>query len=288
MPPPQQQERHSMDQGTPRFTVGPWVMASTATDGETLFVVGDVHGCTPLLRAMLDGVAGLSATVTAAKRLVFLGDMVDRGPDSIGALRLWAEPEPAPGITRVERLMGNHEQLLLLANGDGPEAKPARDVWLATSGETMLAEMRAATGAKDAMPGPVLLAAALGPAVQARLGSLRTHLLVGNLVLVHGGVDPARDLPEFLALPWQTLAARPRHWAWITGGFLDWHDGFNGRIIVHGHTPPAKQHPFTGLDDPHVLFQDRMNLDGGSAVTGIIAGAHIETGRYRILRAVSG
>ena len=76
-----------------------------------------------------------------------------------------------------------------------------------------------------------------------------------------------------------------RHWAWITAGFLDWDGGFGGRIVVHGHTPPAKQKPFTGLEDPHVLHQDRLNLDGGSAVTGIVAGAQIETGRYRILRA---
>jgi len=276
-----------MDQGNPCFTIGPWITSATETAGETLFVVGDVHGCTALLQAMLDGLADLATAAARPTRLVFLGDLVDRGLDSIGSLRLWATTEPARGITRVERLMGNHEQLLLLANGDGPEADLARTVWLATSGETMLAEMRAAVRDPNAVPGPALLAAALGPDIVATLAMLQSHLRIGNLVLVHGGVDPAWALDEFLALPWQTLAARPIHWAWIVGGFLDWHDGFGGRTIVHGHTPPAKQRPFTGLADPHVLVEDRLNLDGGSAVTGIIAGAQIETGRYRILRAES-
>jgi len=274
-----------MDPATPRFTAGPWIDAATETAGEALFVIGDVHGCTPLLRALLDGVADLAASVDQPTRLVFLGDIVDRGPDSIGSLRLWASAQPARGISRVERVMGNHEQLLLLANGDGPEADQARNAWLAASGDTMLAEMRAVAGDPDAQPGPGLLAAALGPDILAALETLRSHQRIGNLVLVHGGVDPTRGLDEFLALPWQTLAARPKHWAWITDGFLNWHDGFEGRLIVHGHTPPAKQFPFTGLDDPHVLVDDRLNLDGGSAVTGIVAGAQIETGRYRILRA---
>lgn len=271
-----------------RFSAGPWAAAPVDTAGERLFVVGDVHGCTRLLDAMLEGIAGLAAEGTGPARLVFLGDMVDRGPDSIGTLHRWAEPEPAPGIARVHRLMGNHEQLMLLANGDGPEAPLARHAWLQTDGASMLAEMRAAADDPAAPPSAALMAAALGPAVMARLAALETHLLLGNLVFVHGGVDPARALSVFLGQGWQGLGARPRHWAWITAGFLDWAGGFGGRVVVHGHTPPDKQRRHTGLADPHVLHQARLNLDGGSAVTGIVAGAVIEAGRYRILRAEAG
>jgi serine/threonine protein phosphatase 1 len=263
------------------FTPGPWITAPTETAGETLFAVGDVHGCMMQLALMLDGIAGL-ARDTAAPRLVFLGDMVDRGPDSIGALRRWAEDQPAPGIARVDRLMGNHEQLMLLA-----EDEAVRALWLSLSGDTMLAELRTAASRPEAPPDATLLRQALGEAVMARLQALRSHLAVGNLLFVHAGLDPTQDAAAFLALPWDRLAARPRHWAWITGGFLDWAGGFGGRIVVHGHTPPKKQRRFTGLDDPHVLHQDRLNLDGGSAVTGIVAGAQIETGRYRVLRATA-
>ena len=268
-----------------RFSAGAWAEGPIDTAGERLFVIGDVHGCTPLLDAMLDGIARLAAEGAGPARLVFLGDMVDKGPDSIGTLRRWAAPEPAPGIARVERLMGNHEQLMLLANGEGPEAPFARHAWSITEGGSMLAEMRAAVGDPAAAPSPALIAAALGPAVMAALGAMRSHLLVGNLVLVHGGLDPARALPVFLGQGWQGLGARPRHWAWITAGFLDWAGGFGGRVVVHGHTPPDKQRRHTGLDDPHVLHQARLNLDGGSAVTGVVAGAEIAPGRYRILRA---
>jgi serine/threonine protein phosphatase 1 len=39
----------------------------------------------------------------------------------------------------------------------------------------------------------------------------------------------------------------------------------------------------TGQDDPHLLMVDRLGLDGGTTRTGIVAGAQIENGRYRIL-----
>jgi serine/threonine protein phosphatase 1 len=268
------------------FDLGPWIDAPTETAGETVFAVGDVHGCTPLLDTMLTGIAGLLPGVTAP-RLIFLGDMIDRGPDSIGCLRRWAAAEPVAGIARVDRLMGNHEQLMLVGISDSPEAAAGRDEWLSLDGETTLAELRAVTGRPDAPPDAALLQAALGNTVMAMLHAQRSHMALGNLVFVHGGLDPAQDPAAFLALPWNTLAARPRHWAWITAGFLDWHGGFGGRLVVHGHTPPGKQRPFTGLDDPHVLAEDRLNLDGGSARTGIVAGAQIETGRYRVLRATA-
>ena len=46
------------------------------------FAVGDVHGCLPLLDALLAKVADHAAE--RRHRLVFLGDYIDRGPASAG------------------------------------------------------------------------------------------------------------------------------------------------------------------------------------------------------------
>jgi len=74
-------------------------------------------------------------------------------------------------------------------------------------------------------------------------------------------------------------------WAWITTGFLDWQGGFDGTLVVHGHTPPQKHFPLTRMEDPHLFLHDRLGLDGGSAITGVVVGAEIRDGRYRILKA---
>jgi serine/threonine protein phosphatase 1 len=39
------------------------------------------------------------------------------------------------------------------------------------------------------------------------------------------------------------------------------------------------------MEDPHVFQHDRLGLDGGSAVSGVVVGAELRDGRYRILKA---
>src|SRR4051794_1179823 len=88
--------------------------------GETIFAIGDVHGCHRQLAVLLDTLAALAADRPA--RLIFLGDLICRGPDSLAALALWAAPTLEARFTRVHRLCGNHEQLLMLSIGGGSVA----------------------------------------------------------------------------------------------------------------------------------------------------------------------
>src|SRR5262245_46452340 len=113
--------------------ISEWKPAPFALGGESVFAVGDVHGCARELKALL-GAIGKAATAKGGKhRLIFLGDMIDRGPDTLGVLDQWATAEKTPGIGRVDRLMGNHEQLLLLLVTDSPYAEKAEAKWLADS-----------------------------------------------------------------------------------------------------------------------------------------------------------
>jgi serine/threonine protein phosphatase 1 len=266
--------------------ISAWKPAPFALNGEQVFAVGDVHGCAGELRALLDAIAGLVRDGGGSKRrLVYLGDVIDRGPDNIGALRLWAEDEAARGVDRIDRLMGNHEQLLMLAVTGGPHAARAERHWLTdrTGGGKVLAEMRSAVGDDAAPLGQALLSAALGESIVLRLNEMRSHVTLGNALFVHGGLDGQADKDEFLTRPWTSWT--DAHWAWITTGFLDWTGGFDGTLVVHGHTPPIKHFPLTGQKDPHLFLHDRLGLDGGSAITGIVTAAEIQDGRYRILKA---
>jgi serine/threonine protein phosphatase 1 len=71
------------------------------------FIVGDIHGCFDRLQALLDE-AGFNPE---ADRLFTVGDMVDRGPDSLAAME-WLD---RPWFFSVR---GNHEQMAInFANG---------------------------------------------------------------------------------------------------------------------------------------------------------------------------
>ena len=262
--------------------ISAWKPAPFALHGETVFAIGDVHGCAPELASLLDAVATLAREGRGPHRLVYLGDIVDRGPDTIGALRLWAEDAAARGV---DRIIGNHEIVLLLPLAGGPHADKAEAMWLSDGmgGTKVLAEMRRAVADPRAKPSYKLAAAALGEKMMRLLMEQRSHLRIGNTVFVHGGLDGQADQAAFLATPW--TAFTDARWAWITRGFLDWQGGFGGTLVVHGHTPPAKHWPLTHMEDPHLFLHDRLGLDGGSAVTGFVVGAEIQDGRYRILKA---
>lgn len=265
--------------------ISAWKPAPFALNGETVFAVGDIHGCLDEMTALLDAIETLAAESTAPRRLVYLGDMIDRGPDTIGVLKRWAEPESVRGVEWIDRVIGNHEIIMLLAIRGEAQAAKAAAMWLGerTGGARVLAEMRAAVRDPNAPLTYALASAAFGETVTRLLLTQRSHVAVGNTVFVHGGLEGGTDNDAFLSTPW--TAGMQARWAWITKGFLDWQDGFGGTLVVHGHTPPSKHWPLARMEDPHLFLHDRLGLDGGSALTGIVAGAEIRDGQYRILKA---
>jgi len=265
--------------------IADWKPAPFDLKGETVFAIGDVHGCANECRALLDCIAHLAGEAAGKRRLIYLGDMINRGPDSIGVLEQWAESADRRGVDHIDRVMGNHEIMMMLAVLGGPHADKAETMWLSKrmGGHILLDQMRARIGGPQAPANLALLSQALGDAVVHRLYAMRSHVRLGNTLFVHGGLDPHADPDEFLTRPW-TIFTEAR-WAWINHGFLDWKGGFGGTLVVHGHTPPDKHRAISGMTDPHLFEGDRLGLDGGSARTGIVAGAEIQNGRYRILKA---
>src|SRR5436305_5366185 len=91
-----------------------------------LLAIGDVHGCSRALDALL-----LAVRLAPDDRLVMLGDYVDRGPDSRGVLdRVMA----LHATGRVVALRGNHELIMLNAR----KANDSLTYWLAVGGREAL------------------------------------------------------------------------------------------------------------------------------------------------------
>ena len=75
----------------------------------TLFI-GDLHGCIAELQELCEGT--LYASLSAGNSCIFLGDLFDRGPDSLGVVRLVRELM-IQYPTRVDCLLGNHDEWYL-------------------------------------------------------------------------------------------------------------------------------------------------------------------------------
>jgi len=84
-------------------------------------VIGDIHGESQALRDLLRQVVPV---LRAADTLVFLGDYIDRGPDTRGVIDQLVQLRRRAAF-RVVPLLGNHEQWLLRTIAD-----PTHHSWL--------------------------------------------------------------------------------------------------------------------------------------------------------------
>lgn len=90
-------------------------------------IIGDVHGCLPELTTLLGklgylGAAEVRLAAPPGRRLVFVGDLVDRGPDTPGVLKLVMEAVSAGQALAVR---GNHDERLGQALSGAPIRKPS-------------------------------------------------------------------------------------------------------------------------------------------------------------------
>ncbi|WP_424814206.1 metallophosphoesterase family protein [Roseococcus sp. YIM B11640] len=223
--------------------------------GTRVYAIGDVHGCADKLRALHDAIrADLKENPTSGASLVHLGDFIDRGPDSAGAIDLAMGFKACP----VVNLRGNHEDTLLAAlDGDGPSATD----WMYYGGGQALQSWGLDPFAQrdtwaTGIPAPHI----------AFLRGLKLHHRVGPYLFVHAGIRPG------VAFEDQSSEDLLR----IRGAFLD-SEADHGMIVVHGHTPVRERE----MD----LRENRVNLDTGAVFGGPLTCGVFEEDRIGVITA---
>ncbi len=96
-----------------------------------LYAIGDIHGEREMLEELLDRLP-----LEPDDRLVFIGDYIDRGPDSKGVVDLLVEVARERACTF---LLGNHESMFLDFIGWRGEAYFGGDAFLVNGGDRTLA-----------------------------------------------------------------------------------------------------------------------------------------------------
>ena len=217
-------------------------------------IVGDVHGCAAMLDELLDRLAD---EAEGRARIVLVGDLVDRGPDSAAALRRARGLAPRPGGAH-EVLLGNHEEMMLDFLDD-PAGKGLR--WLRFGGrETMesfgIAAPEEGGDLDEIAEASDALREALGP-LEAWVRALPLLWHSGNLAVTHAGADPARP-----------IGSRPRTLVWGHSDFME-AERADGIWVAHGHTVVEEAYAEAG----------RIGVDTGAVYGGPLTAAVIEPGR---------
>ena len=222
--------------------------------GWRAYVVGDIHGRLDLLEQLLGKIEDDLERRPARKALlVFVGDLIDRGPHSaqvVERLRTYRDSR-----IRTVFILGNHEEVLLriLSGEQDLVAK-----WCQFGGTECLksygVDSASLARASDA-EALALVKRAIPKEHVKFLESFDDSCRFGDYLFVHAGIRPGVGIDQ----------QRQSDLRWIREPFL-FDDTDHGFVVVHGHTirPEVEARP------------NRIGIDTGAYRTGVLTALAIE------------
>jgi serine/threonine protein phosphatase 1 len=233
--------------------------------GYRAYVVGDVHGRLDLLEELLAKIhSELQRRPAAKSLLVFVGDLIDRGPSSaqvIERLRTYNREGIRPVF-----LLGNHEEVLLrILGGDAELITKWRWFGGAECLESYGVDSSQFSHLNDEEALAIVRRAIPKEHVEF-LESFADSCRFGDYLFVHAGIRPGVELDQ----------QRQSDLRWIREPFL-LDDRDHGFVVVHGHT----------ISEEVEARPNRIGIDTGAYRTGVLTALAIE-GPERWLIAANG
>ena len=178
------------------------------------YVIGDVHGCAVELSRLVEGLP-----LVQGDDVVFLGDYIDRGPNSREVVSYLLTLQKDHDAVRFVFLKGNHEDMLLSFLGlDGQHG----DMFLANGGKATLASYEIEP---DKLTREHALSA-IPPSHLSFFRSLNSYYLMDSFLCVHAGINPQKAWAE------QTN----EELLWIRNTFI-YRPHILPQTVLFGHTP---------------------------------------------------
>ena len=225
-------------------------LQNTLDEGHRVWVVGDVHGFHLTLEALLE-----QLTLSAEDMVVFLGDLIDRGPGSYQVVQTVMNHPQCVSV------LGNHEAMMLEQFTEERLARHDQEVvawWHNGGSSTVYSYEQAHTDGANELDERAMYAAV--EKHQDWLSTLPLHIVLDRWRLVHAGYDPTMVLDE----------QSEGEYLWIRRPFHEATAPVDPqRTVVFGHTPT------TALPGPSrvewgTIWRSAVLLDDGrSASIGI-------------------
>lgn len=244
------------------FRAKPAQAAPAVPDDTRFYVIGDIHGRNDLFEALILAIEEEATNAGELDlRVVLLGDLVDRGPDSalvVANARAWRERR------QVGIVAGNHEQMFL----ESFESTKVLRHFIRHGGrETILSygvpEDRYNEATIEELQD--LMLQHVPQADREFLGSFDEMIIAGDYLFVHAGIRPGVELEE----------QSREDMMWIREQFLD-HEGQYPYHVVHGHTI------FEEVD----ARPNRTGIDTGAYRNGRLTALVLEGTSRRLIQAV--
>ena len=222
--------------------------------GYRAYVVGDIHGRLDLLEDLLAKIhAELQHRPARKTLLVFVGDLIDRGPSSAQVLER-LRTYRRQGIQTIF-LLGNHEEVLLrIIRGDSELITK----WRWFGGSECLQSYGVDPAEIARLSGDDALAVVRGAIPREHVEFLETFAdscRFGDYLFVHAGIRPG------IQLELQSQSDL----RWIREPFL-LDDSDHGFVVVHGHT----------IREEAEELPNRIGIDTGAYRTGVLTALGIE------------
>jgi serine/threonine protein phosphatase 1 len=239
--------------------------APSTDKGDRVYAIGDVHGRYDLLRALLDKIGAHSESAPPAQSMhvILLGDLVDRGPDSLKVLNFVRGVQQRTSNLVV--LAGNHEETMVRALAGEPGLLQA---WLRIGGRETLRSF-GFEAPESPLDYPAFLEhvrQSLPPGLLDWVRGLPLTAESGDYFFCHAGVRPGVSLRK----------QSRNDLLWIREEFLANEKPY-GMVIVHGHS----------IADDVELRSNRIGLDTGAYRTGVLTALCLD-GTSREIISVSG
>jgi serine/threonine protein phosphatase 1 len=234
-------------------------------DGVRIYAVGDIHGCAAALDALHARIADDAASHAGDTQIVYLGDYIDRGPDSRGIVERMLHAVPKGLSARY--IKGNHDAALLAFLEDAQIYR----MWRGFGAPQTLLSYGVRPPLFDSFDAFETARRSLAAALPADhlqfFRSLKLKFVSGGYAFVHAGIRPGLDLES------QSEADLLR----IRDAFLSCTAAFD-KVVVHGHTP---------VPGP-VRLHNRIAVDTGVYATGILTCAVLEGESCRFIQVGNG
>ncbi len=229
--------------------------------GERIYAIGDIHGRYDLLRDLMDKIGEHSSTLPQPEslHLVFLGDLVGRGPQSAKVVEFLWDLEQR--TDQVIVLMGNHEEAMIQSlEGDASILQR----WLGVGGAETIESygLRLPTSRDDLRQYIRYLQASLPQQQMRWLRNLPLTAQSGDYFFCHAGIRPGVPLGR---------QARS-DLMWIRHDFID-DDADHGVVIVHGHT----------IEPTVKVRANRIGIDTGAYCHGVLTALYLEDDRQELI-----